>query len=495
MPETVAHKGVGETFRPDGRPAAGYGWRLLAWAATLVILLSVALAIGRNVVQVTDSLVPILEVQGSSVWQVFVSKVNETGFSRPLYYVATRLLFDISPGHHFLAFKAFNISCLAALFVLFLRVTRVRTKNDAYAYLFALMVLIGMRTFLGTVWEGYPINHYLEIAVFCMAALALSDSRGGWLVDIAAPLLFCVASLTLESGLLVWVVLVVARLVGLRGVSWTSVGITTALLAAYMVLRFGVLGIGLPGVAERATGYGFARIEPDEIRARFVATGHLSYFYLYNVASAFASIFLSDPTNGTWELTGRVWRGTVDPVVVTYTISALVATGLLVWYAAARWRDWMARRFTRSDQIVLIALAVVAGNAAICFSYVKDEVMSTGGVFYALAVFAAAREAVTRWERLPRAVLVNVALAIVVFAGSTGWTIRGTALHYQMLRIGAADRIEWAHVDEWLARQDKKPSSERDARLVAELQVEAMNTRPLSLLYVPRRATRWFSAP
>ena len=84
MPETVAHKGVGETFRPDGRPAAGYGWRLLAWAATLVILLSVALAIGRNVVQVTDSLVPILEVQGSSVWQVFVSKVNETGFSRPL---------------------------------------------------------------------------------------------------------------------------------------------------------------------------------------------------------------------------------------------------------------------------------------------------------------------------------------------------------------------------------------------------------------------------
>jgi hypothetical protein len=468
---------------------------MLAWAATLVVLLTVSLAIGRNVVQVTDSLVPILEVQGASVWQVFVSKVNETGFSRPLYYVATRLLFDVSPGHHFLAFKAFNISFLVALLVLFVRVARVRTKDDAYAFLFALMVLIGMRTFLGTVWEGYPINHYLEIAVFCMAALALSDSAGGWLAELGAPLLFVVASLTLESGLLVWVVLVTARLVGMRGVSWRSIATTTALLAVYMVLRFGVLGIGVPDVGERATGFGFARIEPSEIRARFVATGHLYYFYLYNVASAFASVFLSDPTNGAWELTGKMVNGTINPVVLTYTVSALVATGLLVWYAVARWRDWMGRRFTRSDQFVLIAVAVAAGNAALCFSYVKDEVMSTAGVFYALAVFAATREALTRWERRPRAAVLNVALSAMILAGSAAWTIRATALQYQLLRIGAVDRIEWAHVDEWLAAQDKKPSAERDARLVAELQVEAMNTRPLSLLYVPRWATRWFSAP
>jgi len=495
MLETLAHEQLGETFRPGDRPVAGYGWRVLAWAATLVVLLTVSIAIGRNVVQVTDSLVPILEVQGAPVSHVFVAKLNETGFSRPLYYVVTRVLFDVSPGHHFLAFKAFNIAFLVALFALFARAARVRTKADSTAFLFALMVLIGMRTFLGTVWEGYPINHYLEIAVFCMAALALSDSSGGWLADVAAPLLFVIASLTLESGLLVWVVLVVARLVGLRGVSWRSIAVTTALLAAYMVLRFGVLGIGVPDVGERATGFGFSRIEPGDIKGRFVATGHLYYFYLYNVASAFASLFLSDPTNGAWELTGKVWRGDLNPVVVTYTVSALFATGLLCWYAATRWRDWMARRFTRSDQLVLIALAVAAGNAAICFSYVKDEVMSTGGVFYALAVFAAAREAVARWVRMPRAALVNVALAIVVFAGSAAWTIRGTALHYQMLRIGASDRIEWAHVDEWLAQQDKKPSSERDAQLVAELQVEAMQTRPLSLLYVPRWATRWFAAP
>ena len=478
-----------------GRIVGARGWSVLAWAATVLVMLTVSLAIARNPVQVSDSLVPILEVQGASVWHVFVSKLDETGFSRPLYYVVTRLLFDASPGHHFFAFKLFNISFLVALFLLFVRLARVETRTDAYAYLFALMVLIGMRTFLGTVWEGYPINHYLEVAVCCLAALALSDSRGGWMVEIAAPLLFIVGSLTLESGLLVWVVLVAARLLGMRGVSWRSIAVTTGLLAVYMVLRFGVLGIGIPVVGERATGFGFARIEPSEIRSRFVASGHLYYFYAYNVVSAFASIFLSDPTNGTWDLTRRLVGRDADPVVVTYTLSALVATGLLLWYAATRWRDWIGRRFTRSDQLVLIAIAVAAGNAAISFSYVKDEVMSTGGVFYALAVFVAAREAMTRWERVPRTSAITASLAVIVFVGSAAWAIRATALQYQMLRIGAVDRIEWAHVDEWLAQQGKKPASEQNARLVAELQVEAMNTRPLSLLSVPRWATRWFAAP
>ena len=64
-----------------------------------------------------------------------------------------------------------------------------------------------------------------------------------------------------------------------------------------------------------------------------------------------------------------------------------------------------------------------------------------------------------------------------------------------MLRIGAVDRTEWAHVDEWLAQQGKKPTSEHNARVVADLQTEAMRTRPLSILYVPRWAPLWFSEP
>jgi hypothetical protein len=61
-----------------------------------------------------------------------------------------------------------------------------------------------------------------------------------------------------------------------------------------------------------------------------------------------------------------------------------------------------------------------------------------------------------------------------------------------MLRIGTVDRYEWAHVDEWLAQQNRIPSTPEGQRLVQDLRAEAMRTRPLSLLSVPRWAVKWF---
>jgi hypothetical protein len=469
------------------------GLRHVAWLAAALMALIVSLAILRNPVQVTDSLIPMLSVQDESPGVVFRTMVNEaSGLSRPLYWLQVKLLLDGSRGHYFVAYKTFHILLVAALFALFACAARVRSRDDAFAFIFSLVVLTGIHTFLGMVWEGYPVNHYLEIAVFSLGALVLCQSRGGWLADVAAPMLFVIASLTLDSGLLVWVVVVTARLVGLRGVSWRGVAITTGLLAVYMVLRFGLLGIGLPDVGERASGFGFSRIEPAEIERRFVATGHLYYFYLYNVISAFASVFLSEPTAGRWMLTERIANGEIDPMVATSIVSAMVATGLIVWFAIIRRHAWAARRFEHSDQLVIICVAVALGNAAMCFSYVKDEIMSTAGVFYALAVLAAAREALARGRQAPRHTVATTALAITLFAGSAAWTIRTTGLQYQMLRIGTVDRYEWAHVDEWLAQQQRIPTTPQGQRLVQDLRAEAMHTRPLSLLFVPRRAVKWF---
>lgn len=464
----------------------------MAWSTAALMALIVSLAVLRNPVQVTDSLVPMLRVQDASVWQVFEAKIDNVGFFRPLYWVQIKLLLEGSGGRYALAYKSFHVMCIALLFVLFVRAARVRTKDDAIAFTFALVVLTGMHTFLGMVWEGYPVNHYLEIAVFCLAALVLCQSRGGVVADIAAAILFVVASLTLDSGLLVWVVLVAAHLVGLRGVSRRGVAITTALLAVYMVFRFGVYGIGAPPVGERAAGFGFSRIEPAEIERRFVATGHLYYFYLYNVVSAFASVFLSDPINGRWMVTQRVVTGDIDPMVATSLVSALVATGLLVRFSISRRAAWAARQFSDSDQLVLVSVAVALGNAAMCLSYVKDEIMSAAGVFYALAVFAATREALARWGEAGRTTVAATALGVILFAGSAAWTVRTTGLQYQLLRIGAVDRYEWAHVDEWLAQQQQTPTSPQGARLVRDLRDEAMRTRPLSLVFVPRWAVRWF---
>ncbi len=474
------------------RPATATRWTWMAWSATALMAFIVSVGVMRNPVQVTDSLVPMLKVQNASTQQVFMSKIDGAGFLRPLYWVQIKLLLEGSRGHYAVAYKSFHVLCIALLFFFFARAARVRTKDDAAAFAFAIVVLTGMHSFLGMVWEGYPVNHYLEIAVFCVAALVLCQSSGGLVADILAALLFVMASLTLDSGLLVWVVFVAARLVGLRGVSWRGVAMTTALLAGYMVLRFMVLDIGSPPVGERAVGFGFSRIEPAEIERRFVATGHLYYFYLYNVISGFASVFLSEPISGRWMLTQRVINGGIDPMVATSIVSALVATGLLVRFVIARRREWAARHFDHGDQLVIVCVAVALGNAAMCFSYVKDEVMSTAGVFYALAVFSAMRHALATWDHTNRRAAAGTALAIVLFAGSAAWTIRTTGSQYQMLRIGTVDRYEWAHVDEWLAGQNQTPTTPQGARLVQQLRDEAMHTRPLSLLFVPRWAVKWF---
>jgi hypothetical protein len=191
-------------------------------------------------------------------------------------------------------------------------------------------------------------------------------------------------------------------------------------------------------------------------------------------------------------LTERLISADIDPMVATSVASALVATGLLVWLAIGRRSAWAARQFNDSDQLALVCVAVALGNAAMCFSYVKDEVMSTAGVFYALAVFAATREALARWGRTGGPTVAAAGLAIILFAGSAAWTVRTTGMQYQMLRIGAVDRYEWAHVDEWLAQQQQTPTSPQGARLVRDFRAEAMRTRPLSLVFVPRWAVKWF---
>jgi len=462
----------------------------MAWSAASLMALVVCVAVVRNPLQITDSLVPMLKVQDSSAWEVLMGKIDSGGFFRPLRFVQIKLLLDGSGGHYNLAYKSFHVLFIAALFFVFVRVARVLTKHDALAFMYALVVLTGMNTFLGMVWEEYAINHFIEIAVFSIAAILLCQSRGGVIADTAAVVLLVVATLTLDSGPLVWVVVVAARLVGLRGVSRRGVTIMTGLLAAFIFYRLS--GIGAPEAGERATGFGFSRIEPADIQRRFVETGHLSYFHLYNVVSAFASVFLSEPNDGRWLLTQRVVTGEIDPMVVTSIVSALVGTGLLVVFAIHRRAAWVARQFDHSDRLVIICVGVALANAAMCFSYVKDDIMSTAGVFYALAVFAATRDALTRWSQASRSIAVTAVLGLVLFASGAAWTVRTIGSQYQMLRIGATDRYEWAHVDEWLTQQDQTPTTPQGKRLVQDLRAEAMRTRPLSLLYVPRWAVKWF---
>jgi hypothetical protein len=68
---------------------------------------------------------------------------------------------------------------------------------------------------------------------------------------------------------LVWVVAVVAYVVGMRGISRNAVIAMTVCVAAYMLIRMLVLNVGSPSLAERASGFGFSILEPADLIRRF----------------------------------------------------------------------------------------------------------------------------------------------------------------------------------------------------------------------------------
>ena len=450
---------------------------------------AVSFSVLRIPIQVTDSLVTMLQVQAAPS-AALTNFVGEQGFLRPLYMSQTRLLLDAAAGtHYFLVFRGFHVALVVVLFALFVLAARVRTRTELAALLFALVVVTGHHTFRGNVWESYPVNHYLEIAICCLGALVVSQSRGGWWAEVTAGLLFAAASLTLESGLIVWVVLVAARLAGLRGVSWKGIAFVTALLAAYFYVRYGYLDTGNPELIDRATGFGLGRLERDEVAARFSDAPY--GFFAYNIVSSILSVLLSEPRGGTWEATRRWIAGELTPSTVVALVSSLIATSLVAWLALRRYRAWIDRRFDHGDQLIVVFLAVLVANAAISYVYVKDEIMSTAGVFYALAVFAAVRAACLHVGE-GRSTLRSVAIIAVCAVASVTWTIRSVGLHYQMYYSGYYLRNEWATVEIWL-REQHVDVSEEGERLVEALRTEAIEMPTLNPHFLPRWAERWFA--
>jgi hypothetical protein len=453
-------------------PAGARTWRLAAWGLTAIVTLSVCYSLVRIPLQVHDSLIPILDAQKhGSVSAALTSSLRSRAYLRPFRMVQIQVLFELSRGHYFVAYKGFHVVLLMALFALVVAALRIRTAVDFLVFSFALTVLTGMHTFLGMVWEAYPINHFLEIAVFCMLALVLAQSGGGWWIDLLAALIFAVASLTLESGLLVWVVIVSAWIVGLRGISTRGVLIVTALVACYFGLRV-YLSTGSPDLLERASGFGLHRLERTELTRRFADWPYP--FYAYNVVCSFLSVLFAQPREGVWTLPQEWITGQVSMGTIVNIASSLLTTVLIGWSVARRARGWFAWRLEPADQIVIVALAVLAGNSAISYGYTKDVIPSPAGVFYALAAFVAVRDALYWAGERARSPVVHVALGLIMAVAASGWLVRAVGVHYLTHRIGMKVRNEWVDVDAWLKTQNEWPTDPAGVRLVETLRSDAV---------------------
>ena len=452
--------------------------RLVSWGLAAVFAAAVCASLLTIPVQVTDSLIPILQAQSApSVADAVAASADSAAYLRPLRIAQIQLLFEAANGRYFLAYKAFHVALVVACLALFVMAARVRTAGDVWAFACALTVLTGLHTFLGTVWEAYPINHFLEVVVLCLVVYVLAESRGGWWADGLAALAFAVAALTLESGLLLWVVAAVAWLAGAKGLSRRGLVLMTALLAGYLVLRFGYYATGLPALVERSTGFGTMKLDPPELMRRF--GDRPLVLYAYNVVSSLGSVLFSQPRAGVWTLLAEPGEGGLSPgTVMNVAVSLLTTAAIAVW-SRRRWPAWRARQFQQGDRVVLVALAVTAANAVLSYGYTKDEIMSPAGAFYALAAFVVARDLVTgpRPSGQPGATAATpAAWAVLLVIGivSAGWAVRAAGLHYQMHQMAHDVRNEWVTVDAWLEVQSAAPSTEAGRALVRQLQEDAL---------------------
>jgi hypothetical protein len=444
------------------------GW---AFLLAIVFAVSVADSLLRMPIQPTDSVELMLEAQRSpSVIESFRNSVSSPGFVRPVFRAQNKLLYDLGGVLSFQwVFRGFHALLMVSALVLFAAAARVRTGQDVAAFAMALVVVIGMHTFRGTVQEAYPVNHYLNVMVVCLLTLVLARSNGGAWADVLGVASFVYAVLLLETGVLVWVVAVTAAAVGWRGLSVRALAVMSALLVGYFYLRFAYLAAGVPGLDERSTAVGFDVLESPDLQRRFGA--HPSWLHAYNVATSALSVLLSEPRAGRFVALAAWLKGEMLPRMVLALVTSWVATLAIVVTAVRRLRS---RALDDDARCIVLAAVVLAGNAALSFAYTKDEILVPAGVFYALAAYAGWREmlAIAARARPVAAVALTVLLMIV----TAGWTVRAAGLHFVMRSQAFKHRNDWAELPGDLRRRGAWPTDPEASALVLRLRDDALAT-------------------
>jgi hypothetical protein len=394
---------------------------------------------------------------------------NGTYF-RPFRRALIKLVFDASAGHYYVAFRGFQVLQLVVLLLLVARMLRVRSAPGLLSLPLALAVLVGIHTFAGTVREGLPINHFLTILICCAAAVNIAQAERSVTTDIAAIALLVAAALTIESGLLVWVIFVVCYAVGYRGVSRRAAIAATACVALYFVVRFVVIGGAAPGLNERSAGFGFSVLDPDDLVRRF-GSNPLP-FYVYNVLCAISTVLFAEPRGGVWIFVRELTGGRPEPWQVVNVVTSAATTLILVRFALSRVRGWRRGEIHDADRFLILLLAIVPANALFAGGYEKDVIMSPAGLFYAAAAYFVFRDLLAD-TRIPVA-------PVLVLIVSIGWSVRFIGIHDSLRARALSVQDEWAYYDDWARQQP------HDIQLNAEEQAIRQHLYGDAVLRAPR---------
>ena len=445
-------------------------WRRLTYAYALVTGAVLGHFLVGIPIQLTDSLANMVALTSASLWDVVIGTFGGHAYLRPLLWGTLKVVFDLSGGHYFIVFRGLHVAMATALLVLVVRMLQIRTALDATTVPLCLAVVLGVHTFAGTIREAFPINTFLSVLLCVAGVVNLSQAKPSWRIDTAAALLLAYIVLTVESGVLVWVLAVVGYLIGYRGISRRGLIGMTVVLVVYVGLRVALLHGGVPGLNERDTGFGLTTSTSAEINARFGSNPWP--FYLYNVVSAVLMLLFAEPRGGAYATVAGVLNGEVRPWMVLNVTTSMAATAVIGWYAVRRAGAWRQRSFGSRDRLVLLFLSVLPVNALLCFVYEKDVIMSPAGLLFAVALFAAVRELIDVVASAGR--LRSVAVMAVLVVLSVGWSLRYVGIHYNLRVTAHTVRREWAYIDEWLAANKVDFSTPSSLRLRQTLYDDAI---------------------
>jgi len=261
----------------------------------------------------------------------------------------------------------------------------------------------------------------------------------------------------------------------------------TVLLGLYLGVRLLALPTGMPTITERASGFLFERLEPAQIQERF-GDAPLPY-HAYNVVASMSSVLFSEPRDGLFAAV-RAWRaGDVPPRVYLAILSSCATTLLIVaTFARGRRRQLLGGEPFR---LATIAGVVLVANAAFSVAYVKDEIVSVAGVFYALAAYAAVRVLLSAALARPRP-LVAACLAAVLLALGSAWSVRSMAVDHVLRLQAFRHRNDWAEVRLRMQGGMRWGTDAGSQALVEQLRSDALERSVPNPLLMPRWNNRWF---
>jgi hypothetical protein len=463
-----------------------------ALAIVLATLMTMPLAdsLYRIPIQVSDSLEPIaIAAKYDSARHLLHDSLTFSPSTfRPLRYLQARALlaFTHATGFTYHAvFRGLHVVLLLMLIALFVAAVRVRNASDLVAFTVAFPVLIGIHTFLSMLLEAFPVNHFAEVGVCAMGVFVLAQHQPRWFVPVVACVLLALSLSVIESGAMVWVTVICCAAAGLPGVNRTTVVTTTVVFAGYLLLRH-LLGISSPGIGGHGSGFGDRFYSPEELAQRFGAQP--VGFMVYNVIGGLASLLFAEPRQGVYALLAAWREGEIHPVVLINVISSSATTALLIWYAAAR----LPRRrpaWSQADRTFVAACTAFIVNAAFNAVYIKDEIMSPAGLFYAIATFVAVRALI---DSLPTRTAAATSLATCfLVAVAALWTFRAIGDHYQLRYHAFITRNDWVDV----LRPDKHddwPEDPTELAITKRIRAEAIGRRTTSPSFMPRWADRYW---